>query len=69
MSQAEPTLELNFTLTEVHALHKTVGIAIDNLNGKMSKAGRGKAYDQASSDMRALLGVQQEILSVLGEVM
>jgi hypothetical protein len=69
MSQQEPTLELNFTLAEVHALHKTVGIAIDNLNMKMSKSGHGKAHSQASSDMRALLGVQQEILTVLGEVM
>jgi hypothetical protein len=60
-----PELSLLFTLSEVHALHKTVGIAIDNLNNKISKLHPGKYYDHAAADLRALVGAQQEILSVL----
>lgn len=63
-------LQLNLTLTEVHALHKTVGIAIDNLNTKIARNGSqaGKFVDGATSDLRALLSVQQEILALLEEV-
>jgi hypothetical protein len=60
-----PEMSLLFTLSEVHALHKTVGIAIDNLNTKISKLHPGKHYDQVAGDLRSLVGVQQEILSVL----
>jgi len=62
-------LQLNLTLTEVHALHKTVGIAIDNLNAKIARGGsHGKFVDGATNDLRSLLSVQQEILALLEEV-
>lgn len=61
-------LYLALDLSELHALHKTVGIAIDNLNTKIGKLHPGKIYDQVAGDLRALVGVQREILTVLDEV-
>lgn len=67
--ESEPDdLCLNLTLTEVHALHKTIGIAIDNLNAKLSRNPHGKIAEAVTADLRALVGVQLEVLTLLDEV-
>jgi hypothetical protein len=66
---AEPDdLTLSLTLTEVHALHKTIGIAIDNLNTKLARNPHGKIAEMVQADLRALVGVQLEVLTLLDEV-
>jgi hypothetical protein len=65
----QPEIALNLTLSELHALHKTVGIAIDNVNVKISRQGPDSRHGrEASADLRLLVGIQQEILSAIQEV-
>jgi hypothetical protein len=61
-------LSITLSLQEVESLHKTIGIAIQNLISKMTKYGPDSKYGKESSaDMRNLVAVQEEILSLLYE--
>ena len=59
---------LSLELDEIEALSKTVGIAIDNLGGKIKKHGAQSDIGRAAVDDRFnLLAIQGEILVVLSE--
>ncbi len=62
-------LTITLTLVELEALHKTLGIAIQNTMGKVDREGQHTKYGKAAnSDLKALLGIQQEVLAALDEV-
>jgi hypothetical protein len=62
-------LTLNLSLEEVMALHKTLGIAIDNLSNKMFKHIDNKNLLKASQvDMQLLVAIQQQVLDIITEV-
>jgi len=62
----EPSLNLEVTFEEISALHKTIGIAIDNLNSKVVRLGpdshRG---EEAMNDLHLLANIQRQILDIL----
>jgi hypothetical protein len=67
--EEQSDIALNLTLSELHALHKTVGIAIDNVTLKIGRQGPDSRHGrEASADLRLLVGIQQEILSAIQEV-
>lgn len=58
------TLEL--TLEELSALHKTVGIAIDNLNTKAMNRGPDSKHGKiALQELSALASIQRQILDII----
>jgi hypothetical protein len=62
----EPTLNLELTFDEVSALHKTIGIAIDNLNGKASSRGPNSSLGrQALGELALLANIQRQILDII----
>lgn len=68
-NHAPADLQLNLTLEEVHALYKTVSIAIDNLNIKIGRAGPDSRHGrEAAVDQRLLININREILDLLEEV-
>lgn len=62
------TYTLQLDTTELEALTKTIGIALDNLSNKIAKHGKDSALGKAAtSDRLALLSAQGEILVALSE--
>jgi|DEB19_MinimDraft_3_1074340.scaffolds.fasta_scaffold32512_3 hypothetical protein len=62
----EPTLSLDVTFEELSALHKTIGIAIDNLNSKVARLGTDSHRgSDALSDLNLLANIQRQILDQL----
>lgn len=62
----EPTLNLELTFDQVSSLHKTLGIAIDNLNRKVNERGPdSKLGREALSDLTSLASVQRSVLDIL----
>ena len=62
-------LYLDLTLQEVYALHKTVSIAIDNLNMKINRSGPDSRYGrEAVADLRLLRNINRQILEILDKV-
>ena len=59
---------INLSGSELEALQKTVGIALDNLTQKITKHGKdNKIGMQAATDRMLLLDVQSEIVDALRE--
>jgi len=62
----EPTLNMELTFDQVSALHKTIGIAIDNLNRKVNERGPdSKLGREALSELNALAAIQRNVLDIL----
>ena len=62
------TVALTLELPEVEALHKTLGIAISNLLGKVSKANGAVYGNVAAADLSLLSGIQKELLAALADL-
>lgn len=61
------TIELN--LPEIEALHKTLGIAINNLLSKVNNTPHGsRASSVANSDLALLTAIQSEVLRTLTDI-
>lgn len=61
-----PAYELALTFEELSALHKTVGIAIDNLNNKALSRGPDSTIGKAAlAELATLAQVQRQILDIL----
>ena len=59
---------INLSGSELEALQKTIGIALDNLSQKINKNGKtSKIGAQAATDRMLLLDVQSEIIEALAE--
>lgn len=61
-------LTINITLRQAQALHKTIGIAIDNIQTKISRTANPTVVAQSNDELNSLIGVQQQVLSILMEV-
>lgn len=61
-----PEYELDLTFEELSALHKTIGIAIDNLNAKAIQRGPDSKHGRvALAEMSALASIQRQILDII----
>lgn len=61
-----PEYELDLTFEELSALHKTIGIAIDNLNAKVTQRGMDSKHGKiALAELSALASVQRQILDII----
>lgn len=57
---------LDLTLDELSALHKTIGIAIDNLNAKAINRGPDSKHGKiALSELTTLASIQRQILDII----
>lgn len=66
--KSEPNdLRINLTLTEAQGLHKTIGIAIDNLQTKMLRTSQQAVLEAAQADLTSLVSVQRQLLSLIVE--
>jgi hypothetical protein len=62
------TYSVQLDTTELEAITKTIGIALDNLSNKIAKHGKDSPIGRsATADRLALLSAQGEILVALGE--
>lgn len=60
---------INITLTQAQALHKTIGIAIDNLQTKLLRTVDNRALAKSTQEeLAALAQIQQQVLSMIIEV-
>jgi hypothetical protein len=67
-TMSETTYPLDLTITELEALNKTVGIAIDNLTQKINKHGADSPLGRtAKADRSALWDCAVRIHEALGE--
>lgn len=61
-----PDYELNLTFEELSALHKTIGIAIDNLNMKATNRGPDSKHGRiALAELSTLASIQRQILDII----
>lgn len=60
---------LYLSVYEVDALHKTLGIAIDNLSRKIAKAPpNSRAHRDSTADYSSLIRTQRKVLEILAEL-
>lgn len=62
---AEPTLEVQLTLTQLRVVVKSLSIGTDQLAKKIQRQGNNSRADLAYTEFQALLNAKQEMESVL----
>jgi hypothetical protein len=62
----EPTFNIDMTFDELAALHKTLGIAIDNLSIKASQRGPDSKHGKAAlAELSLLASIQRQVLNII----
>lgn len=62
---AEPTLEVQLTLTQLRVVVKSLSIGTDQLAKKIQRQGNNSRADLAYTEFQALLNAKREMESVL----
>lgn len=62
----EPTFTIDLDFDELSALHKTLGIAIDNLSIKVSQRGPDSKHGKtALAELALLASIQRQVLDII----